>query len=90
MTQPTDSEVEAVGAPKVSPLIEVIGWLGTALIVGAYGLLSQGVIETGDLYQCMNLAGAIGVGLVCWVKRTWQPFALELVWGIIALLSLLR
>lgn len=65
-------------------MVEAAGWVGTALVLGAYGLLSADVIDTGLTYQLMNLAGAIGVGIVCWVKRTWQPFFLQVAWGLIA------
>ena len=41
--------------------IEVIGWIGATLIVGAYALLSAGKLE-GDsrTYHLMNIVGAIG------------------------------
>ncbi|MEM8711889.1 MAG: hypothetical protein AAGG01_13130 [Planctomycetota bacterium] len=71
-------------------LIDAIGWIGTALILGAYGLHSLEAIGNGALYQTMNLLGAIGVGVVCWRQRTWQAFFLELAWGVIAVVSLLR
>ena len=41
--------------------IEVIGWIGATLIVGAYALLSAGKLE-GDsrTYHLMNIFGAVG------------------------------
>ena len=69
---------------------EVLGWLGTLAILGAYMGTSLGWFEQGRAYQLLNLFGAIGVGQVCWLRRTWQPFALEAVWGLIALTALLR
>lgn len=68
----------------------VLGWYGTLAIVSAYALLSNGVIEEGRIYHLLNLTGALGVGLVCWLRRTWQPFWLEVVWATIAITALLR
>lgn len=70
--------------------MEAGGWLGTLLILGAYAGSSLGWFEQGTLYQAMNLAGALGVGLICWRRRTWQAFALEAAWGTIALVALLQ
>lgn len=42
-------------------LIEIIGWVGAALILGAYILLSLGKLEgRSPAYQWMNVAGAAG------------------------------
>ncbi|MFT5733623.1 MAG: hypothetical protein ACJA2W_000440 [Planctomycetota bacterium] len=75
--------------PTVTTTVDLAGWLGTILIVGAYGLLSGEVISNGAVYQAMNLVGAAGVALLCWHKRTWQPLVLQLVWMVIAVAALL-
>ena len=54
-------------------------------------LSSFGALAAGDRsYQLLNLTGALGVAWVCWRKRTWQAFWLEAIWGVIALVALVR
>lgn len=67
-----------------------MGWYGTAAILSAYAALSTGVIAQGALYQTLNLTGAVGVGVICYLRRTWQPFWLEVAWALIAAFALLR
>ena len=64
--------------------LSVLGWYGTAAIVGAYFASSHGLLERGLAYQTLNLTGAIGVGLVCWRRRAWQALWLEVVWALVA------
>jgi hypothetical protein len=41
--------------------VEVIGWAGAALILGAYALLSVGKLRAESVtYQLMNILGAAG------------------------------
>jgi len=41
--------------------VEVIGWAGAALILGAYALLSSGKLRAESLaYHLMNILGAAG------------------------------
>lgn len=73
---------------RVPPWLDVVGWLGSAAIVGAYFGSSHGHLEQGVAYHLLNLLGAIGVGLVCWRRRDWQPLSLEVVWGVVAVSAL--
>jgi hypothetical protein len=42
--------------------IETIGWIGAALVLVAYGLLSAGRMTSRSVsYQAMNIAGSIGL-----------------------------
>lgn len=70
------------------PLLNVLGWVGTLAILGAYAGISFGWLERGVLYQVLNLGGAAGVGGVCWARRTWQPLFLQVVWAGVAALAL--
>ncbi|MFT7678087.1 MAG: hypothetical protein ACI8QC_002073 [Planctomycetota bacterium] len=75
-------------APSVPTWVEIAGWLGTLAILGAYLASSMDWLSNQSAsYQALNLGGAVGVGLVCWYRRTWQAFALEAAWGSIALAS---
>lgn len=77
--------------PSPQPwFVELVGWYGMAAILAAYALSTFEVIEQRWLFQCLNFTGAAGVGWVCWRKRTWQAFWLELIWSAIALVALVR
>lgn len=72
-------------------ILEIIGWLGTAAFVTAYLLVSCGKLKADEaVYQWMNLGGAVAVGLSVFPLRAWPAFFLELIWGSIALSTLIR
>lgn len=72
-------------------LVEVLGWYGTVAIVGAYALVSFGVLDAETMYyQLLNGTGAVGIVLVSLHKRAYQPAVLNMVWTGIALLAILR
>lgn len=75
--------------PPLPRPVAIFGWYGTAAILSAYALSSHGHLEKGTLYQLLNLTGALGVGLVCWYRRTWQPFWLEAAWALVAVSALI-
>jgi len=41
-------------------------------------------------YQAMNLFGAFGVGVNVFHQQAWPAVALQVVWGIIAIISLIK
>lgn len=84
MTDPTPPP----STPEISRWMTWFGWYGSVAIVAAYAANSHGWLERGTLYQLLNLTGALGVGLVCWRKRAWQPMSLEVVWALVALSAL--
>jgi hypothetical protein len=61
--------------------IEVIGWIGATLIVGAYALLSAGKLA-GDsrTYHLMNIVGAIGFVVNSGWNGAYPSAALNVVW----------
>jgi hypothetical protein len=71
--------------------VEIAGWLGAALILLAYLLLSIGRF-TGQspVYQWMNVFGAIGFTINGWWHRALPSTALNIVWAAIGLLTLVR
>jgi len=72
-------------------LVEVAGWYGAVAIVGAYLLVSFGILAAdGVWYQVLNLTGAAGIVAVSWLRRAMQPAALNLIWTAIAAISLIR
>lgn len=72
-------------------LIQTTGWIGTILIVLAYFLVSyRKVSGTSKIYQAINLFGAIGVGINVFYQQAWPAVALQIVWGIIAIIALMK
>jgi len=72
-------------------LIQTSGWVGSFLIVLAYFLISYKKIDAGSkAYQAMNLLGAIGVGVNVFHQEAWPAVALQVVWGVIAILALVK
>lgn len=71
--------------------IEILGWYGTAAIIGAYALSSFGFLKTTDLiYQLLNLTGAVGIVLISFHKKAYQPGVLNIIWTLIALLAIVK
>ncbi len=69
----------------------MIGWLGAIASLAAYFSVSFGLLHPRDLsYQLLNLGGAVGLGTICYFRRTYQPFVVNLIWGAIAVLAILN
>jgi hypothetical protein len=72
-------------------LTESLGWYGVVAILGAYALLSFGVITADSLaYQSLNATGAVGIVADAWAQKNWQPAVLNIVWFAIAAIAILR
>jgi|688.fasta_scaffold952531_1 hypothetical protein len=72
-------------------LIQVIGWSGTILVVMAYVLVSnKKVSSTSTTYQWLNLLGATGIGINTFFLHAWPSFALQLIWGGVAIAALIK
>ena len=71
--------------------VEVVGWAGASLILGAYLLLSMGKV-TGQsvLYQGMNVAGAAGFIVNGWWHGAVPSAVLNVVWMMIGGVALWR
>jgi hypothetical protein len=70
---------------------EIVGWLGTILILAAYLLVSVKKIEpTSKTYQFLNLFGAVGVGVNSLIHRALPSVGINLAWMIIAIYALVR
>jgi hypothetical protein len=75
-------------------LIEIIGWTGAALILGAYALLSAGRLRSESLtYHLMNILGAAGFVINSGWNGALPSAAMNVVWigiGVYALVQLRR
>ena len=68
---------------------EIIGWAGTTLIVLAYSLNTFGFVSVESfVYPAINLFGALFLGFSVFRKKAWAATTLQVVWGIVAIVSL--
>ena len=94
--QGREGEVAQVAKPEMflqikEKIIEIIGWYGTAAIIGAYALNSFGIFSPNNIwYQLLNLTGALGIVIVSFPKKAYQPAVLNVIWIIIALVAIIR
>jgi hypothetical protein len=71
-------------------LIELFGWYGTCAIVLAYVMVSFSIISSVSLqYQLLNLTGALGIVVVSFYKKTYQPGVLNVIWFVVALIAII-
>jgi hypothetical protein len=72
-------------------LIELAGWYGAAAIILAYALISFSVLTAESLwYQVLNGTGALGIVIIAFSKKDYQPGILNLLWAVIACVALVR
>lgn len=63
-------------------IINIIGWVGTVLVLVAYYLVSSEKIKpVGTTYNLMNLFGALFIGVNVFFNHAWPAVALNTVWG---------
>lgn len=71
--------------------VEICGWVGASLILGAYALVSAGRLAArAPLYQWMNVVGAAGFMVNGGWHGAWPSFGLNVVWLAIGLIALRR
>jgi len=71
-------------------IFDILGWIGATMVVLAYALLSTKKIDSGKIYQAMNLVAGILIVIGLYPKNAWFSFALNAVWAVIALVALIR
>src|SRR6185437_11198326 len=73
------------GLTGKSMLIEIAGWLGAAMLIVAYGLVSYGSVGgRSRFYQALNtLAGLLLAVNTVW-HRAWPAAAVNIIWTGIA------
>ena len=70
---------------------EILGWYGVIAILLAYLLNSLNIISSSNLwYSMLNLTGAMGIVVDAWKQKNYQPVVLNLVWGLVALVVILK
>ena len=67
------------------------GWVGMALIVVTYYFVTKGRWGTHTrIDEMCNIAGSILIGISVYHTKSWSVFALQVIWAIVAIASLLR
>lgn len=69
---------------------DIIGWIGMILVLLAYLLVSNNRITNGFTYQILNLIASICMAIGVYPKNAWFSFALQVAWGIIAIVALIK
>lgn len=72
-------------------VFEIVGWVGAAALLLAYGLASLGRLPaTGRGFQNLNLAGSAALAANSGFHGAWPSASLNLVWMAIAVATLSR
>lgn len=71
-------------------IFDIFGWVGMVLVLLAYGLLSTNKVKNGITYQVINLVAALFMAIGVFPKNAWFSFALQVIWGIIAIVAIIR
>jgi hypothetical protein len=70
---------------------EAAGWYGAAAVIAGYCLVSFNLLPPDDLfYQTLNFSGAVGIVIVSFKNKTYQPGVLNLIWALIAVIAMAR
>ena len=70
---------------------EVFAWIGTVTVLVAYLALTRGWLKADSkAFHAANLFGAVTLGIVAFNKGNYQTVTIEVVWGAIAAIGLLR
>lgn len=76
--------------PK-NKLAEAFGWFASIVMLSGYALLSFGIINgESAIYHGMFLVGSIGLAVVTYRHRAFQSFTVNVFFGVLALVALIR
>lgn len=81
--------------PRINPshysVDNLVGWVGLILVLVAYTLVSFGLIPAQSIkFQSLMCLGSIGLMIISYRRRVMQPFVLNLIFTLVALVSLIR
>jgi cell division protein FtsW (lipid II flippase) len=77
--------------PAMQILVEALGWVGGALILLAYALLSAQKIDAqSKTYQLLNIVGAAGFIVNSGFKGAYPSAVLNVIWVAIGVYALAR
>lgn len=71
--------------------VELCGWLGGAVLISAYALVSFGrIAATGVMFQFLNLAGSVLLAANSAWHHAWPSVSVNLIWIGVGIGALLR
>jgi len=71
--------------------IEILGWIGAVLIIGAYSLNMFGVLKTNSpAYILSNLVGGIFFVANTFVHKAYPSMIVNIIWVFIAVAALFK
>jgi len=72
-------------------IFEIIGWLGSFMIITAYFLNSFQFLSADNLfYQILNILGSLFLGINFYQKKAFAGIFLQVVWGIVSLSAIFK
>lgn len=71
-------------------IFNILGWIGMILVLLAYVLLSTNKINNGKLYQTLNFLAATLMAIGLFPTKAWFSFTLQIIWALVALISIIR
>lgn len=71
-------------------MFDIVGWVGSIMVVLAYILLSAKIIKPGLAYQLLNLFAAILMAIGLFPRNAWFSFALQIVWALVAVFAIIK
>ena len=78
-------------AKRMDYFIEIIGWIGAVLIVGAYFFNINGKLKSSSaVYIISNLLGGIFFTINTLVHKAYPSMIVNIIWVIIAVAALLK
>jgi len=79
-------------AKKVLEMLvfDIIGWVGSIMVVLAYFLLSAKKIKPGLTYQLLNLLAATLMAIGLFPRSAWFSFAVQIVWALVAIFAIAK
>lgn len=70
-------------------ILDIVGWYGMAAVLAAYGLVNLTLLPSHNIVCILlNLTGSAGLIIAAFVKRANQLVVLNIVWAIVALMTL--
>lgn len=75
---------------KKEQILDILGWVGTALVLGGYGLYTFGIVPDIMVYHYLNFIGSLGVIAISLYRRAWQPAVINICMAFFALVAIIR
>lgn len=70
---------------------EAYGWIGSAMILVAYALISFGIVDSeAIIYHLLFLVGSSGLAVITYRHRAYQSFVVNVFFTTLALIAIIR